>query len=285
MSDDTGGFSAPPPPPPPPPSAGGGGALPARGLGDILSAAFDVYKANAAKLITIVAIVVVPLALIEALFTKVVFAANCTSISGVNTSLKLCEPRNFGVVLAGSMIGVALVFIMSFVVQAAIARAAAQATVGDPVDTDESYRWGFRHLGSVLLIALLAGLAIFVGLLLLVIPGIIVSVMLTVAIPALIFENRRGTEALSRSWNLVKGHFWHVLGTVIVAGLITGVVGSIFAALGGSNWLLYWIFNSLGRIITVPFSALVAVILYLDLRARSESLTGDQVRAELASNE
>jgi hypothetical protein len=26
------------------------------------------------------------------------------------------------------------------------------------------------------------------------------------------------------------------------------------------------------------------VILYLDLRARSESLTGDQVRAELATN-
>src|SRR5919198_514371 len=54
--DDSGGFGA--PPPPPPPGAGGGGKIPQRGLGDILSVAFDVYKANAAKLIQIVAIVI-----------------------------------------------------------------------------------------------------------------------------------------------------------------------------------------------------------------------------------
>ena len=82
MSDDSGGFSA-PPPPPPPPSAGGGGTLPARGLGDILSAAFDVYKANAAKLIGIVAIVVVPLSLIGALLTKLAFkGANSRYLPG-----------------------------------------------------------------------------------------------------------------------------------------------------------------------------------------------------------
>ena len=49
---DNGGAA---PPPPPPPSAGGGGAIPQRGLGDILTTAFELYRANAAKLITIVA--------------------------------------------------------------------------------------------------------------------------------------------------------------------------------------------------------------------------------------
>jgi hypothetical protein len=284
MSDDSGGFSA-PPPPPPPPSAGGGGTLPARGLGDILSAAFDVYKANAAKLIGIVAIVVVPLSLIGALLTKVAFKTNCSEVQGAFGNIKVCEPRSVAVVATVGVLGIALAFIMSFVVQAAIARAAGEATVGDPVDANESYRWGFRHLGNVLWISLLAGLAIFVGLLLFVIPGIIIAIFLTVVIPALLFENKRGTESLSRSWNLVKGHFWHVLGVVIVTGLITGIVSGIFNALGGSNWFLYWIMDSIARIITVPFSALVSVILYLDLRARSEALTGDQVRQELAANQ
>lgn len=284
MSDDTGGFSA-PPPPPPPPSAGGGGSLPARGLGDILSAAFEVYKANAAKLIGIVAIVVVPLSLIGALLTKVAFSANCTTVANGLVTGKICEPRNGAVVLFAAVFGIAIAFVMSFVVQAAIARAAGEATVGDPVDANESYRWGFRHLGSVLLISLLAGLAILAGLILFVIPGLIIAIFLTVVIPALLFENKRGTESLSRSWNLVKGHFWHVVGVVIVTAIITGIVTGIFTAIGGSNWFFYWIMDSIGRIITVPFSALVSVILYLDLRARSESLTGDQVRAELASNQ
>ena len=68
--DDSGGFA---PPPPPPPSAGGGGNIPQRGLGDILSTAFEVYKANAAKLIVIVAIVVIPLSFISHFLTGVVF--------------------------------------------------------------------------------------------------------------------------------------------------------------------------------------------------------------------
>ncbi|TMK17398.1 MAG: hypothetical protein E6G63_01425, partial [Actinobacteria bacterium] len=73
--DDSGGFGA--PPPPPPPGAGGGGSIPQRGLGDILSVAFEVYKANAVKLIQIVAIVVIPLTFVMALLTQVAFKQHC----------------------------------------------------------------------------------------------------------------------------------------------------------------------------------------------------------------
>ncbi len=85
-------------------------------------------------------------------------------------------------------------------------RAAAQATIGDPVDAEASYRYGFKRLGSVLLVSLLVGLAVLGGFILLIIPGIIFLVFLSVSIPALVVENRRGTDAMSRSWNLVKGH-------------------------------------------------------------------------------
>ncbi len=77
--DDSGNFGA--PPPPPPPSAGGGGQIPQRGLGDILSNAFELYKANAVKLIQIVAIVVIPLTFILALLTQVALKQNCDNPS------------------------------------------------------------------------------------------------------------------------------------------------------------------------------------------------------------
>ena len=89
---------------------------------------------------------------------------------------------------------------------------------------------------------------------------------------------------MGRSWNLVKGHFWHVLGTIVVAAIIAGVIGAIFGLLGGSNWFLQWIFGSIGSIITAPFSALVAILLYVDLRARTEALTGDRLRADLSTS-
>ncbi len=184
------------------------------------------------------------------------------------------------VILIGAAIGV----IIWAILQAAMLRGAAQATIGDPVDVEASYRWGLNRFGSVLLVAFLVGIVVGVGFILLVIPGIIFLVFLSVSEPALIVENRRGTDAMSRSWNLVRGHFWHALVVILVAAIITGIVQGILTAIGGDNWFVRWIFTAIAQIITAPFTALVTVLLYLDLRARKEALTAERLRTELASS-
>ena len=88
---------------------------------------------------------------------------------------------------------------------------------------------------------------------------------------------------MRRSWNLVRGHFWHALGVIFVAALITGVIGGAIGAIGGDAWVVRWIFTAIGQILVAPFSALVSVLLYLDVRARSEALSASTLRAELAA--
>jgi hypothetical protein len=267
MTDVPGGPT-PPPPPPPPMMEGPQGAIPPKRLGEILSQALNVYKANAAKLIAIVALVVVPLTLVSTLLTQV--ARDPDTEGGVVTALLV------------AVITVAISLIIWSLLEAAIVRAAAQATLGDPIDVEASYRWGFRRIGSVILVSILVGLAVVGGLILLVIPGLIFLVMLSVSIPALIVEDRRGSDALGRSWNLVKGNFWHVVGVIVVAGLITGTISGIIGAIGGNAWFLRWVFSSIGTIVTAPFTALVAVLLYVDLRARGEALTAATLRGEVS---
>jgi hypothetical protein len=286
--DDSGGFTTPPPPPPPPGGGGssGGGGIAPRGLGDILSAAFDIYKNNAAGLLMIVAVVVVPLTFISAFLTGVVFKGNEETVQ-IGTTTVTVTDRSFAFVLIAGFIGVVVAVIISAVLQAATIRAAAQASLGEPVDIEASYKWGFGRFGSVLLISILVGLAVLGGLILLIIPGIIFAIMFSVSIPALVVENRKGTEAMGRSWNLVKGHFWHALVVILVAGILTAIVSGIIQGIGGAigdNWFVAWIFQAVAQVIVAPFSALVAVLLYLDLRARTESLTTQQLRTELASN-
>ena len=283
MSDVPGGPTPPPPPPPPPPMMGGpqGGMAP-KTLGEILSAAFNIYKANASKLILIVAIVVVPLSFISALFSGVVFAGSKHTVLLFGKQVEVID-RSFGLFVAGALVTAVISVIITAVLQAAILRAAAQATIGDPVDPEESYRFGFKRLGSVILVSLLVGLVVLGGLILLIIPGLIFGVLLSVSVPVLIVENRRGREALSRSWNLVKGHFWHALGVLFVAAIIVGFISGILGAIGGSAWIVRWIFSAIAQILTAPFTALVSVLLYLDLRARSEALSADTLRAELAA--
>jgi hypothetical protein len=185
----------------------GGDPIPQRDLGAILDAAFKIYGANANKLFVIVAVVVVPLSLISHLLTGVVFAA-----------------RSTGFLIATTLITALITLITYAILQAALIRGAAQATVGDAVDVETSYKWGLRKFGWVLLVSIATGIMVVIGFILLIVPGVILLTRFTVAIPALVIEDRKGIEAIDRSWNLTKGHFWHVLGTVVVAALITGVV-------------------------------------------------------------
>lgn len=256
----------PTPPPPPPPSAGGGGPIPERSLGGILETAWRLYVANVSKLVGVVAIVVLPLALLSSLIIEVILSGNAGWFVGLITGT----------------LGFAIGVIISFLIQAAITRAAASATVGDPVDVEASYRWGLRRLGGIFVVSVLAFLVILGGFILLVIPGVIFSVMLAVCIPAFVVEGKESTEALSRSWQLVKGNFWHVLVVIVVTGVLTGIVSSVLSSIGGGSFLGSWILGSIAWIVTAPFSALVSILLYVDLRARAERLTGDTLRAELA---
>ena len=282
MSDIPGGPT--PPPPPPPMMSGPQGGIPPKRLGEILTAAFNIYKANASQLILIVAVVVVPLSLISAVFSGVVFAPDKVRVTNLGGEVVFdYAGRGLGVALLAGAIGALIAVLISAVLQAAILRAAAQATIGDPVDVEASYRYGLKRLWSVILVSILVGLVVAVGFILLVIPGIIFLVFLSVSIPVLIVEGRRGTEAMGRSWNLVKGNFWHAFGVIVVAALIVGIISGIIGAIGGHNWAVRWIFTSIAQILTVPFASLVSVLLYLDLRARSESLSADTLRQELAA--
>lgn len=254
-----------------------------RTLGEILSAAFDIYKANASNLILIVAVVVVPLSLLGALLAQLVAAPKKETITVLGQTQTITD-RTFAAFVLGAIIAAIVAVIISAVLQAAMMRGAALATIGDPVDVEASYRWGFKRFGSVLLVGLLVGITVAIGFILLIVPGIIFLTLFSVSIPALVIENRRGTEAMKRSWNLASDHFWHVLGVILVAAIITGVVSGVIGSFGGSNWFASWIFSAIAQIITVPFSALVSVLLYLDLRSRKEALTATTLRAELASN-
>jgi hypothetical protein len=271
----------PPPPPPPPPDGRGAGALRPRGIGDILTAAFDLYKEHWATLFQIVAIVVIPLTLLQYLLTDQVIDPE-TFVVDEGGTVRVSEGFGRGLLITAvaGVIGV----LITQVLTGAITRAAAGSLVGDTLTASEAFRYGFARLGSIILVGLLVGLIVAGGLLLFIIPGLIFGVKLAVSIPSLVVENRRGTDAISRSWNLTTGRFWHVLGTYIVAAIIASIVSGVLTALGGGNWFVRGLLASVASIITTPFTALVLVLIYIDLRVRKEQLTEDLLRRDLSAS-
>jgi hypothetical protein len=256
-----------------------GAALPRpMGIGEILSTAFQLYRRHWRTLLTIAAVVIVPLTLLHYLLGDLIRTQGETTRNGV------VETASWSVGIAGLLTALASI-LMYLVLTGAITRAVAAEVAGQDPSVEQSYRFGFHRLGSVLLVSVLVGLAIIGGLILLIIPGIYIGVRLAVSIEALVVEGRRGTEAMGRSWELVGGHWWHAFGTIVVGGLLTGIVNAVITApFGDTGWFAQGVAAAVATVVTLPYSALVGVLLYLDLRARKERLTMETLRTDLQAS-
>jgi hypothetical protein len=174
---------------------------------------------------------------------------------------------------------------MYLVLTGAITRAVAAEVAGEDPSLEQSYRFGFHRLGSVVLVSVLVGLATIAGLILFIIPGIWIGVRLAVSVEALVVEGRRGTQAMGRSWELVGGHWWHAFGALVVAGLLTGVVNAVITTpFSNTGWFVQAVAAAIATVITLPYGVLVGVLLYLDLRSRKESLTLERLRTDLQAS-
>jgi hypothetical protein len=258
----------------------GGAALPRpMGVGEILSTAFQLYQRHWRTLWAIAAVVVVPFTLLQYLLGHTV------RVTGVATSNgTMMSPPTWRVGVAGLVTALAGV-VMFLVLTGAITRAVAAEAAGQDPGVEESYRFGFHRFWSVLLVSVLVGLAIVGGLILFIIPGIWIGVRLATSTQALVVEGRRPTEAMGRSWALVGGHWWHAFGTLVVAGLLTGLVNAIITTpFHQTGWFLQAVVAAVATVITLPYGTLVGVLLYLDLRARKEQLTLEGLRADLQAS-
>ncbi len=92
---------------------------------------------------------------------------------------------------------------------------------------------------------LLSGIALLVGLLLLVIPGVYLLVRLALVEPVAVCERVSGTTAMRRSYELTKGRFWLLfrLGLVLL-GFLLGVLVAVILPTALIPALDFWLVDA-----------------------------------------
>jgi hypothetical protein len=113
-----------------------------------------------------------------------------------------------------------------------------------------------------------AGIAIFFGFLLLIVPGLILITIWSVAAPSVVLEGKGVFEALGRSRELVRGNGWQVFGVlvallaiILVASIVIGSIGAI-----GDSFIVLVIVSLLLFALLSPLQALAQAVLYFALR-------------------
>lgn len=188
-------------------------------------------------------------------------------------------------VLGASVVGI-ISIILQFVLVAAMTSAVFTALQGKKAEFGPSISQGFSRVLPVLGVSLLASLAMVVGLLFLLVPGIFLMIVLAVSVPAVVVERVGVFEAMNRSMDLTRGYRWRILGLFVVVILILigltlvfGLVLGLFAVLLGGNLQVAVIVGWLADVIFGIFAAALTAVLYFKLRMAKEGLDLGQIAA------
>lgn len=245
-------------------------------LGEILDAAFKLYKRHFKTLCLCVLVVVVPLAVISTLLTA------SLSDDPFDPTPEADPGASFGgteIAALGATVLIAI--LLSTLATAAATRAVAVAYLGGSITWQESLRFALRKAVPLIVLSFLTGLAVILGLIALILPGIYIGVRLFLASPALVVEDESARGAMKRSWALVKDRWWPTFGVIVVSLLLIGIIAGLLQGLiiaplfaDSDNAVLGAVLNTLGtvvgNVITIPLQAAVLTILYFDLRVRKE---------------
>jgi hypothetical protein len=122
-------------------------------------------------------------------------------------------------------------------------------------------------IGQLILVGIVAGVAIAIGFVLIIVPGLILLTIWSVFAPVIVLEHPGGLRALGRSRELVKGNGWQVFGVIVVLVLGVSIVSGVIEAIGDSGGTVAGIVvRVIVEIFTAPISALAASVLYFELR-------------------
>ena len=216
-------------------------------LSGVLDEAWRMYRAHAWHLMAIAFVIYIVAAVFAALL----------SLLGV----------------VGTLLGAIVELFAAFLLQAALVKAVqdvrdgrADLTIGETVNAASPYLWAVAGA------SILAGIAITIGLILLIAPGLYLITIWAVIVPVIVIEGSGALASFGRSQQLVRGHGWHVFGTLVV----------VFITLIVANIILSFIFvalpvavrNGLSSVISgtliAPYLALVATLIYYRLVATSQ---------------
>lgn len=241
----------------------------------MLDAGIKIYRNKFATMLKAVAVVIVPVQVLNVLITLSLPDTSITA--GATTTSSDSEWAGVAALLLILMINI----VSSALAEAACLKAVSDTYLGTETGWRASLRFGFRRLGSLLWLTLIHGVIVLLGFVACIAPGVWLYVAWSVAVPVLLIEGTRGFGALGRSFNLVRRRWWPTAGILLLANLLATAVAAGIGLLalplliaGRDNEFVYdlanGVFGAVASVLTIPFVAAVVAVIYFDLRVRKE---------------
>jgi hypothetical protein len=182
--------------------------------------------------------------------------------------------------VAGVILG--LIGLMAY---GAMLRRAISDLSGERASIEDAVQTGIRLFLRILGISVVMGIAIALGYILLIVPGLFLSVLFIVAVPSAVAENTGVFESLGRSAALTEGHRWAVFGLGVIFFVLLMILNMVVGAVGGLTALGIGFNPMLVNIVVTPVVTVIqgmvslcaAAALYHELRIAKDGMAGQSL--------
>lgn len=188
------------------------------------------------------------------------------------------------------VLGSLLYLIGFFMLQGTAVKAAVDGFNGKKTGLSDALGVGVRAFFPLLGLGILASLGMGFAFVLLIVPGVILAVLWSVAAPAVVVEKRGVLESFQRSRDLTRGYRWNVFGLLVIYIILTWILGAAIAAVsfaaggtitGGSGPNL-WVNLLTGPVVNVLSGVIASAgvaSLYYELRSVKEGAGPESLAA------
>ncbi|MCC8165544.1 MAG: hypothetical protein LIQ31_05205 [Planctomycetes bacterium] len=188
-------------------------------------------------------------------------------------------PSFIGDILPESLVGSLMSILSSclgLILQAAIAYAVYRTMSGDKTTAGKAFSKGMKRFLPVLGASILLGIMVGVGYILLVVPGLILTCIFIVTIPACAVEHTGAIDSLRRSAILTKGCRWTIFILLValyaIIAIISLVLVTVLVSVTESDILLSLLINAI-ILIPTAFQSVMTAVIYYTLREVKEGVS------------
>ena len=228
-----------------------------RTIFQLLETAIAVYQRYPGLFLALAAVVVVPYDLIVLAFT----GAGPQTRGGISTGTSL-------LLLALDT------FLVAPLISALHVHGVLDLREGNKPEIGTVMRRALPVLPVVVAAVIASWFGITLGFIALIVPGILLMLRWSVVAQTAAIEEGGWIDALKRSGRLTNKNYLHILGLVILSGLIVGFPSSLAnLPFGNDTTVASFIVGTAVNTLTASFTALTTALLFFDLRARLEGAT------------
>jgi hypothetical protein len=252
---------------------------------DVLDGAFAVLRTAPGKVIAVAAVFGVPIQLAVAFTQRGVLGGfGLVELFSTDPSADVvaaAEDDGGAGAAWGALLAVVGPSIVLPFVAAALAALIAAWYAGRDITLGEALaaagRGWWALLASWVLVHLVEGVAAIAC----IVPMLFVMPLYVCVAPAIAVERLGAIAAMRRSWRLGRRRYWPTFGMALLTGVVAYALTQSLPALPTGlalligldvGWILLGIGNALTALIVLPMVAASAVLIYLDLRVRTEGL-------------